>query len=339
MVRSEALKWDARKRNVILSKTINYYEYFYFIDDESIVHVIKKRKAINIHEWRSNYDNSNGTRLNAIVKELGDRQRASRSNSYLDGNRRKSRRIDSMDLREVQRKGDSDGAGRVQDGIDNRRSIEVLNREYLKAVENNDLDTAQMLVIEAVRYNGYNYDGYHGTDSKTFTVFKPNVAIYLATSQKVAEDYAISGVKNNKGVYRLTTKMDEPYVVDNGVYGQYPDYTNIPTPKEMALDGYPETVSTEEIAYWAKQNGYDGVVIRGLTESYDRSTDEIIVFSPNQVKSLDTVTYDEQGNVIPLSERFNEQKEDILHQKRISTPDPSTILKDVIRNKVGEEYV
>ena len=40
-----------------------------------------------------------------------------------------------------------------------------------------------------------------------------------------------------------------------------------------------------------------------------------------------------------MSSGFDENSSDKLSQKRISTPDPSTLLKDVIRNKVGaKEY-
>ena len=38
-----------------------------------------------------------------------------------------------------------------------------------------------------------------------------------------------------------------------------------------------------------------------------------MVFSPEQIKSADPVTYDDNGNVIPLSERFNSEKTDIRY--------------------------
>ena len=36
-----------------------------------------------------------------------------------------------------------------------------------------------------------------------------------------------------------------------------------------------------------------------------------IVFQSEQIKSADTVVYDNKGNIIPLSERFNQEKNDI----------------------------
>jgi galactokinase len=41
-----------------------------------------------------------------------------------------------------------------------------------------------------------------------------------------------------------------------------------------------------------------------------------MVLDPEQVKSAEPVTYDDQGNVIPLSERFNKQKEDNRYSPR-----------------------
>lgn len=43
-------------------------------------------------------------------------------------------------------------------------------------------------------------------------------------------------------------------------------------------------------------------------------TEHIIVFSPEQIKESDPVTYDDNGNVIPLSERFNPESDDIRYK-------------------------
>ena len=51
-----------------------------------------------------------------------------------------------------------------------------------------------------------------------------------------------------------------------------------------------------------------------------------IMFHPNQIKLADPVTYDDQGNVIPLSERFNDTSNDIRYQ----LPD-DTVLERQIR--------
>ncbi len=44
--------------------------------------------------------------------------------------------------------------------------------------------------------------------------------------------------------------------------------------------------------------------------------DIYVVFDPKNVKSADPVTYDDNGNIIPLSERFNESQADIRYSDR-----------------------
>ena len=61
-----------------------------------------------------------------------------------------------------------------------------------------------------------------------------------------------------------------------------------------------------------KANGYDGV-INYVEDDAKRKNVEYEAFSPFQIKSADPVTYDDQGNVIPLSERFNESNNDIRY--------------------------
>lgn len=54
--------------------------------------------------------------------------------------------------------------------------------------------------------------------------------------------------------------------------------------------------------------GYDGVARTENGKIY-----EYMVFDPEQIKLADAVTYDDAGNVIPLSERFNMGKKDIRY--------------------------
>ena len=65
----------------------------------------------------------------------------------------------------------------------------------------------------------------------------------------------------------------------------------------------------------AEDEGYDGVLIKN-GDTGQGIADEYVVFNPEQIKSADTVTYDDNGNVIPLSERFNAENEDIRFSMR-----------------------
>lgn len=67
-----------------------------------------------------------------------------------------------------------------------------------------------------------------------------------------------------------------------------------------------------EFSTMLQNAGFDGIVVGG--------GDEIIAFDSNQIKSADPVTYDDDGNVIPLSERFNTENNDIRYSLREVEP-------------------
>ena len=74
--------------------------------------------------------------------------------------------------------------------------------------------------------------------------------------------------------------------------------------------------------------GFDGIVDTNVNKKFgserqygrsmdgmDYGTEHYIVFSPEQIKQTDTATYDDEGNLIPLSERFDEIKPDIRYKE------------------------
>ncbi len=87
--------------------------------------------------------------------------------------------------------------------------------------------------------------------------------------------------------------------------------------------------TTRTISQWAKANNYTGVKFHNLIDDggyggkrVSVPTDVYSLFEPNrQVKSADPVTYDDNGNIIPLSERFNPENNDIRYSTEISDED------------------
>jgi len=75
-------------------------------------------------------------------------------------------------------------------------------------------------------------------------------------------------------------------------------------------------VSYAQIISRAKEQNHDSVILKN---TYDGGgLDDIkIVFSPEQIKSADPVTYDEAGNVIPLSRRFDITSPRIFEQAAV----------------------
>ena len=117
--------------------------------------------------------------------------------------------------------------------------------------------------------------------------------------------YEIIDGDNNGGLQEGTEVkstylfMKNPLVVDaNGeyYYKVYPDYFKV-----------------------AKQLGSDGIVVHNVVDNPRGKARPItvgIVFESNQIKSADPVTYDDNGDVIPLSQRFDSTKTDIRYQSR-----------------------
>lgn len=78
---------------------------------------------------------------------------------------------------------------------------------------------------------------------------------------------------------------------------------DIPLSPEARYLGGDMDVSSE-FTNQLKAKGYNSAI-------QGESGDEIVVFNSNQIKSADPVTYDNNGNVIPLSERFEADNADI----------------------------
>lgn len=121
--------------------------------------------------------------------------------------------------------------------------------------------------------------------------------------------------EQHKGVYELYGNPGRQLVID----AEGGNWNNITPPAELNLYG-PQR--TRDIGLAAKALGYDSVLIKNLRDNggetaYNRPSDIRMFFSEKQLKSADTVTYDDNGNVIPLSERFNREKEDIRYSKRM----------------------
>lgn len=132
-------------------------------------------------------------------------------------------------------------------------------------------------------------------------------------------------IVGDSGIYQFYTRPGNQFVVDaKGAL-----WRNISVP-EISDD----LLKTRDIAEWARENGYDSVRINNVYDNGGRSGERSdgfgdigIFFNPMDVKSADTVTRDSDGNIIPLSERFDSYNADI----RYSLPSDD-VLERQIRN-------
>lgn len=192
---------------------------------------------------------------------------------------------------------------------------------YLAAVESGDMETAQRMVDEAAKTAGYDIKAYHGTtnqeehrkwDSKRnewettytpFTVFK--------RQYDEQAGHFFSSDENNAGgygsyLYSVYLMLKKPLVIECN--GQ--SYNSI------TFDG--QEMDTYEWAEYARKRRYDGVVFKNVRDGVGYAdltapTTDYVVFDSNRIKSADPVTYDNNGDIIPLSERFKVIQRDIRY--------------------------
>ena len=118
-------------------------------------------------------------------------------------------------------------------------------------------------------------------------------------------------------------KAEAEHFLDKYISGKYEE-------DPYSESGYSTYYSTRDIAKLAKKLGYRGVVLEDISDignfldvtsnsklseilkQRGRESDVYIFFNPEQdVKSADPITYDDSGNVIPLTERFDSGNRDI----------------------------
>lgn len=105
------------------------------------------------------------------------------------------------------------------------------------------------------------------------------------------------------------------------VFAQAKDQLRNSATAEVAIKTTGKT-DTRNIAQFAKEQGYRGAKITNIYDNGGRGANAdtgnvYIYFYPQEdVKSADAVTYDDKGNVIPLSERFNAKNDDIRYSMR-----------------------
>lgn len=166
-------------------------------------------------------------------------------------------------------------------------------------------DPTQQMVDEAAKAAGYTIGPvYHGT-------------------QSVKRFYKFAGTWN----YRFPAEKGTTYFTNNkdvaAGYGVrvVDAYLRMINPLEVDAKGQHWTITSPSALVKAKRDGNDGVIIRNVRDVPagvpDQVADVYVTFNPSQIKSADPVTYDDNGNVIPLSQRFDSRSEDIRNPRQL----------------------
>ncbi len=189
------------------------------------------------------------------------------------------------------------------------------DKKYLDFLNKGNMQAVQQMVNEAAKANGYTIKAYHGTPNGGFTVFNEDKigsntddgiygsGFYFSTHENQAGQYGdIMPVYLNGGdvlslndvtpseLADMLNMWEGNFTIDNSTGIIRPVYSQV-----------------AQFTSHLKDAGYDSVYV-----DYGTS-DEIIIFNSERIKSADPVTYDDNGNVIPLSQRFNEANNDIRY--------------------------
>jgi GNAT superfamily N-acetyltransferase len=209
------------------------------------------------------------------------------------------------------------------------------DKEYLAAVEKGDTAAAQRLVDEAAKAAGFTVGPVYHRSPHEFTEFDTDNygPAHFGTRQAAESVRHESGYILNKKIKYAIEKEDGKYYVvpDNGPH-EGADIGEFNTRKEAQdfADSQPKETPLYKVYLrgrikdvedagtsggWAREaekaraEGYD--VLRYRNEVEDAGSESYAVLNPNQIKSAEAITRDDQGNVIPLSQRFDMGQDDI----------------------------
>lgn len=201
-------------------------------------------------------------------------------------------------------------AGPVQPSLPERPVTPEMDRAYMDAVERGDMDTAQRMVDEAAKSAGYKQEAWHGTNAGPFQEFDmrrageatggylPVRGMFFSTNENYDAQFPEGEIPKRKMHVRIALK--NPLIAKT--------YSELDRKLGDDFDQRPDEGVTR-----LRELGHDGIILGG--------GDEIIAVNPSQIKSADPVTRDDQGNVIPLSERFNPKTPDIRFSLPELTPE------------------
>ena len=200
------------------------------------------------------------------------------------------------------------------------KTNEKNDRKYAEFIEKGDLRSAQHMVDAAAKAAGYDKLFYHGSKKGGgFTKFRDWQ--YFTENKQYAERYTDRDKKGS--LYTTYVKLENPFdtrkAKDRKLFNEIRQEYGL---SDIQASGLPDWTDGYDISDYIDENGldYDGIVldeggdlVNGKPVSRGES---YVVRKSAQIKSADPVTYDDNGNVIPLSERFNAKNPDIRYSER-----------------------
>ena len=300
----------------------------YLIDGKSVLYVVVDQPGFEITEQK----NKTGVMVAHMLHDGGIRTARpvydiSVPHIFANVNTKDILRYVPEDfLNEEQRKTKWEGIAETIKYTDNKN-----DEAYAECIKKGDLRHAHAMVIAAAKDHGYTVEAWHGSRN-SFTSFsreklgsstrtKASERWFFAADKETAESYhpysvmkkleeqgywksgSADSMKQKGELYHLFLKMENPLEVDVAGY----DYDS----HRDNADAFVEYLDQ------AERDGNDGIILyhvrdNNLNTSAEESTDYLFK-NPSQAKSADVIVYDDNGNVIPLSQRFNTANDDIRY--------------------------
>ena len=202
------------------------------------------------------------------------------------------------------------------------RNSSQRDAEYMELAKDPEKNREQLsrMVEQAAKNAGYTRLFYHGSKKGGgFTVFKDWQ--YFTENRKYAERYAQRG--NEGSLYTTFVKMENPFDTRiDSVRKLFEQARQEYGMGELQENGLPDWTDGYDIADYIDDNNlsFDSIVLDEGGDMVDGKPVSrglsYVIRDSSQVKSSDPVTYDDNGNVIPLSQRFDSGKEDIRYSSR-----------------------
>lgn len=221
----------------------------------------------------------------------------------------------------------------VSENVNTKIKKSERDAEYLSAVKRGDLETARSMVNEAAEDAEYDITAYHVSMNGAFNDFDRNrlgentvgyaddaataatayLGFWFSDHDVSKPTYSYGMIPGDARQFRL--KADALYPIalqtlQDELLNEYISEDAI----EQYSDGEYSAIreAAEEYAAEMQRMGYSGLKV----QDSELGGTSYVVFDPEQIKSADAVVYDDNGEVIPLSERFNSKSRDVRYSNR-----------------------
>lgn len=212
------------------------------------------------------------------------------------------------------------------------------DKKYIEFVRSGKMDAAKNMIKMAAKASGYTTVFYHGSKKGGgFTEFRDWQ--YFTQNKEYAQRYT---QRDNPGsLYTVYVKMENPFDTRNEdareVFMEARQELGL---GELQENGLPDWTDGYDLSDYIDENelDYDSIVLDEGGDMVDGKPVSrglsYVIRKSNQIKSADVITYDDDGNIIPISERFNAKKEDIRYSREMDTQKALERQVELLKGKV-----